>query len=87
METQPTSPQLDLNDIVLVLNVIHTCSKRGAFEPAEFTVVGALFEKLKGFLPPEPQEDASESQETETTEAVNSGETNVLAVDFSEAKA
>lgn len=78
--TNTTNTQLDLNDIALMTNIIYTASRRGAFEPAEFNIVGTLFEKLKSFL---PDETAKEETKTET---VDSGESNVIAVDFTEAK-
>jgi len=37
-------------DINLVLNVINTVSTRGAFQPEEFQIVGALFERLKTLI-------------------------------------
>lgn len=35
------------NLAVLMLNIIGVCSKRGAFSPEEFKVVGELYEYLK----------------------------------------
>jgi len=84
METQ--TAQLSLEDISLIVNVLSVCSKRGAFSPEEFTVLGALFTKLVSFLPQQEAE-SDETQEEETAEAVNSGETNTIAVDFTSAKA
>jgi len=85
METQ--TAQLSLEDISLIVNVLSVCSKRGAFSPEEFTVLGALFTKLVSFLPQQEEAESDETQEEETAEAVNSGETNTIAVDFTSAKA
>lgn len=42
-----TGVEVSVQDILLVLNIINTVSKRGAFQPEEFQIVGTLFEKLR----------------------------------------
>ena len=42
--------QVSAQDIILMVNIISTVSKRGAFQPEEFQIVGTLFEKLKSFV-------------------------------------
>jgi len=41
---------LSLQECNLVANIIDTCSKRGAFRPNEFGVVGGFFDKLFAFI-------------------------------------
>jgi hypothetical protein len=65
-QTEAAPQQITVDDIALIVNIIATASRRGAFEAAEFTVVGGLFEKLKDFLP-EPvaaEDNAAESTNT-----------------------
>lgn len=52
MNEQPQNLTFEVTDkdIILMLNIINTVSKRGAFEPDEFQIVGTLFEKLKSFV-------------------------------------
>ena len=80
-QTEAAPQQITIDDIALIVNIIGTVSRRGAFEAAEFTVVGGLFEKLKGFLP-EPV--AEEANPTETTNTGTDAETpeNQLNFDF-----
>ena len=85
METQNTTVQLELSDITLMLSIISTCSQRGAFSPEEFTVVGGLWEKLKAFLPVQGEDEGQE--ETAVSVSSGEGESNTIAVDFSQPKA
>ena len=39
-----------INDIIIILEVINTCSKRGAFIGEELKVIGELYEKLKSVI-------------------------------------
>lgn len=94
MNTQETagSVTLSLEDISLMVSIISTVSRRGAVAPEEFTIVGAFFDRLRSFLPvqedTEDQDNYVDSEQAPTTvDAVNSGETNVVNVDFSGVKA
>ena len=47
----PATPEsISLNDLGLLLNIVDLASKRGAFQGAELTQVGAIFDKLNAFL-------------------------------------
>jgi hypothetical protein len=43
-------PNLNLADLVNVLQVINTCSSRGAFQANELSSVGGLYDRLHTFL-------------------------------------
>ena len=43
-------PQLSLNDFALVVNIIDTCTERGAFKGNELAPVGQLREKFVAFI-------------------------------------
>jgi hypothetical protein len=51
---QPTeaaaSPQLQLADLVVCVQLIQLASTRGAFKTEEFTQIGAVFDRLVAFL-------------------------------------
>ena len=63
---------LTINDLQMVLSVIDTCSKRGAFKPQEFEAVGKLFNHLTLFvkqnLPPDESNSETETIEESSTE-------------------
>jgi hypothetical protein len=44
------APELNINDLVAMRNVIDVVSKRGAFQANELSSVGQLFDKLNAFL-------------------------------------
>ena len=48
VEQEPVS--LALNDLIMVVNVIDLCSKRGAFEGTELEAVGGLRGRLVTFI-------------------------------------
>ena len=48
--TNITDDQVTLVDLHNVLQIIDTCSKRGAFEGSELTSVGQLRNKIANFL-------------------------------------
>jgi len=79
-QTEVAPQQITIEDIALIVNIIATVSRRGAFEAAEFTVVGGLFEKLKGLLP-EPAAEETNTAETTNTDAADPE--NQLNFDFS----
>lgn len=80
-QTEPAPQQITIDDIALIVNIIGTVSRRGAFEAAEFTVVGGLFEKLKGFLP-EPVAEKTNTAETTNTGSEAETPENQLNFDF-----
>ena len=50
-ETAPVAaPELNINDLIAMRNVIDVVTKRGAFQANELSSVGQLFDKLNTFL-------------------------------------
>lgn len=45
-----SNPNLNIADLVNVLQVINTCSSRGAFQASEMSSVGGLYDRLHTFL-------------------------------------
>lgn len=67
VQTPAAAPQLSLNDIAAVVQMIDIVSRRGAFEGPELTTIGALRSRFESFvksstLKPteEPKTDASQ---------------------------
>jgi hypothetical protein len=60
-EQQPAAaPQLSLNDLAAVVQMIDVVSRRGAFEGSELTVIGALRGRFEAFIKasaPKPAEE------------------------------
>lgn len=53
VETAPVpaaAPELNINDLIAMRNVIDVVTKRGAFQANELSSVGQLFDKLSTFL-------------------------------------
>ena len=48
--TQENAPQLALQDLVLMMNLIRATSERGAIRAEEMTEVGTVYNKLVAFL-------------------------------------
>jgi len=49
-EQPATPPQLGLNDLAAVVQMIDVCSKRGAFEGPELSAIGTLRTRFVEFL-------------------------------------
>jgi len=70
--TQENAPQLSLQDLVLMMNLIRATSERGAIRAEEMTEVGTVYNKLVAFLQysgaiktAEPEAPAEDSASTE----------------------
>ena len=51
VEAAPVAaPELNINDLIAMRNVIDVVTKRGAFQANELSSVGQLFDKLNTFL-------------------------------------
>jgi hypothetical protein len=59
---QPATPELTIQDLSNLRAIIDVASQRGAFRSAEFSAIGATFNKLNDFLnavaPQQPAEGA-----------------------------
>lgn len=55
---------ISLNDLALMVNIIDTCTKRGAFEGNELATIGAIRNKIETFV----KANMPKQEETETTE-------------------
>lgn len=47
---ESNNPNLNIQDLVNVLQVIGTCSQRGAFQASELSSVGGLYDRIHAFL-------------------------------------
>ena len=70
VETAPApaaAPELNINDLIAMRNVIDVVTKRGAFEGAELSDVGAVRNRLDNFLKAADEAQAARVEaETET---------------------
>lgn len=62
-------PSLNVNDLALVANVIDLAVQRGAFKGAEASQVGAIFDKVAGFVNFVAEQQQEEGESEEATEA------------------
>ena len=73
---------LSLNDLQMVLSVIDTCSKRGAFKPQEFEAVGKLFTHLSLFVKQNlPKDESNTNSETEAAGESSTDESQINSSD------
>ncbi len=63
METNTVN--LTLNDFIVMVNIIDTCSQRGAFRGDELSSVGQLRDKFAAFVKANtPKEETEETEES-----------------------
>jgi hypothetical protein len=48
--TQPSAPDLNINDLITLRNIFEVVTQRGTFKAAELEAVGKAFNKLNAFL-------------------------------------
>ena len=63
VEAQAEAPAVTVNDLVNAYAVIDLASKRGAFQAADLSAVGAVANKIKSFI------DFVQAQQAENAEA------------------
>lgn len=62
---QAPAPQLNLNDLAAVVQMIDVCSRRGAYEGPELAAIGALRTRFAEFLKANaPKEQPKQDGET-----------------------
>jgi hypothetical protein len=49
-EPSASKPELNLNDLAAIRNLIEVVTQRGAFKANELSSVGVLFDKINAFL-------------------------------------
>lgn len=59
-----SAPELNINDLAAMRQLIDVVSQRGAFKANELTSVGVLFDKLNAFL--EAAQKAQQAQQEQT---------------------
>lgn len=47
---QTAPPNLQINDLVKILEILNVVSQRGAIRPEEFSVVGGIYDRIFQFL-------------------------------------
>lgn len=50
MSEEQKAPELNLNDLAAMRNLIDVVTQRGAFKANELSAVGVLYDKLNSFL-------------------------------------
>lgn len=69
-EAPAQAPMVTVNDLVNIYNVIDLASKRGAFQAAELSSVGAVANKVKAFV------DHVQAEQKKAAEAAGEAEGN-----------
>lgn len=68
MSEEQKNPELNLNDLLAMKNLIDVVTQRGAFKANELSSVGVLYDKLNTFL------EASKKQQEEQAAQQEQGE-------------
>lgn len=59
------APELSISDLQNLRAIVDTAARRGAFQAAEMSAVGSVFDRVNAFLnavaPPKPAEEAPEA--------------------------
>lgn len=58
---------ITLNDLVVMRNIIHIASRRGAFSAEEFSDIGSVYNKVDKFLKKNIKEESTEKSNTESS--------------------
>lgn len=67
-ETAPKQPELSVNDLQQLRAVVEVAARRGAFQAAELSAVGQVYDRVNAFLnavAPPKQETEAPAQEAE----------------------
>ena len=77
-------PQLTINDMIVLKNMVEICSSRGAFKADEMTTVGGVYNKLATFIssvmPAQPEAGTGNTAPaTETTGSIDGGNVDMSA--------
>ncbi len=68
-EAFPTNfPKLDIQDLQLLRQVVHTAIKRGVYEPNELQTVGLMYGKLDTFIKHQLDVQAANEKQNEDKE-------------------
>ena len=71
MDNKPTevseTDSITLNDLVVMRNIIHIASRRGAFSAEEFSDIGSVYNKVDKFLKKNIKEESTEKSNTESS--------------------
>jgi len=72
MENKPTevsdTESITLNDLVVLRNIVHIASRRGAFSAEEFSDIGTVYNKVDKFLKKNIKEESTEKSNTESSD-------------------
>jgi hypothetical protein len=65
-EIEAPAASITIQEIGFLLQIVETCSQRGAFRAEELSSVGAVYDKVRGFLAANtPQPETSPEEGTE----------------------
>jgi hypothetical protein len=76
METTNTPPELNVNDLVSITQLIDLSCRRGAFQANEMKTVGELYDKLVAFTEGVVAQQQQAEADTAQTNAATQGDAN-----------
>ena len=74
--TAPTVPEdsITLNDLVVLRNIVHIASRRGAFSAEEFSDIGTVYNKVDKFLKKNIKEESKEKSSEGSSDDMTSSQ-------------
>ena len=68
MSPQVPEDSITLNDLVVLRNIVHIASRRGAFSAEEFSDIGTVYNKVDKFLKKNIKEESKEKSSEESSD-------------------
>jgi hypothetical protein len=65
----PQSPDINLQDLQMMKQIIELCSSRSAFKPSEMAAVGTVYNKLDTFLQAVAEQQKQTTQPNQTNQS------------------
>ena len=79
-ETPASDISITLNDLVILRNIVNVASRRGAFTADEFSDIGAVYNKVDGFLKVHLKKMQAEQGDQSVTEATEDTTENKIEI-------
>lgn len=81
MDSDKSVESITISDLVMLRNLVHIASKRGAFSAEEFSEIGAVYSRVDTFLKKNIKQDESESKDASESNPVETSDSTAENVD------
>ena len=81
MDSDKSVESITISDLVMLRNLVHIASKRGAFSAEEFSEIGTVYSRVDTFLKKNIKQDESESKNVSESNPVETSDSTAENVD------